>query len=261
MYSQLSESFQNIVEENNFREKNAKCEIIARGFVDKPPKSRSNPEGAVNQDFRLPSEEYALVKGKEVLIRCQIDEYYGDAFTDKPRTHKERLGQMHELASGDRGDRAIFFATLNAMLHHLGMIEKPIHCKEGDPKKCGRELAEFIMDKFGKAKVAHIGYQPGHIEACSNHFESYVTDLNPENIGKEKFGRKILNGEKNEEVIKKVDVACITGSTVTNGTLPELIEMCDTHGTEPIIYGVSAKGTLELLNMTGFCPYSREKPE
>lgn len=260
VYREILEVFREVVLENDVLEKNVKCEIIARGFTDRPPKTKSDPENVVNQNFRLPSEEYALVRGNEVLVRCEVDGHYGDAFTDKPKTYDGKIGQIFEFAAGDRGDKAIFFASLNALLSSLGMIDRPIHCKEGDPKECGEKLAEFIMDSYGKVNVAHIGYQPGHLEACSSVFKGFVTDLNPENIGKRKFGREILDGKNNEKVIKKVDVACITGSTLTNGTLPNLIDWCNRYSTEPIIYGVTCKGALKLLNGKGFCPFSREKP-
>lgn len=260
LYDKLLGIFRKVVGINDLHKEEVKCRIIARGYADDPPSSISNPKNVINHNFRLPSEEYALVNGKEVLVRCKVDGYYGDAFTDSPKTYDGEAGQIYEFVSGDRGDKAIFFASLNALLSQLGMIERPVHCKEGDPVKCGRELSEFIVDRFGKTRVANIGYQPGHLEACSNLFEGYATDLNPENIGEKKFGREILDGKKNEEVIKKVDVAVITGSALTNGTLPELIEWCDVYGTEPIIYGVTAKGALELLGMESFCPYSREEP-
>ncbi|MBS3815849.1 MAG: hypothetical protein KGY45_04735, partial [Hadesarchaea archaeon] len=132
------------------------------------------------------------------------------------------------------------------------------HCQEGDPEKCGNELAEHILDKYGEAKVAHIGYQPGHLEACSKHFDSQVTDMNTKNIGEEKFGVKVIDASENERVIKEADVACITGSTITNGTLPELLEWCETYETEPIVYGVTCRGAAEILGLETFCPYGRD---
>lgn len=254
VYKEIVEAFRTVVEANEVLEENVRCDTIVRGFAERTPSSKHG------ENFRLPSGEYALVEGEEVLIRCEVDGHHGDAFTDKPKTYDGRIGRVFKLASGDRGDRAIFFASLNALLSSLGMIEGPVHCKEGTPKECGEKLAEFIMDNFGKVDVAHIGYQPGHLEACSLIFEGFVTDLNPENIGKTKFGRKILSGENNEKIIEKVDVACITGSTLTNGTLPKLLDWCETYDTEPIIYGVTSKGALKLLNMKSFCPHGREKP-
>jgi uncharacterized protein (DUF4213/DUF364 family) len=111
--------------------------------------------------------------------------------------------------------------------------------------------------KFGKAKVAHIGYQPGHVKATSAKFNKvYVTDLNLENVGKVKFGFKILDGSKNVDVIKKVDVACITGSAIVNGTLFKLLNCCEKYGVKYILYGVTIKGAARILGYNVFCPLS-----
>lgn len=233
---------------------------MAKGYSDRPPNPPPTLKDASEQYFRLPSKEYALTKGKEVLVRCEIENHYGDAFTDEPKTFRGKIKDIGELLFGDKGNKAIFFGTLNATLNYLGLVKKTIHCRGDEPRKCGKKLAAYILEKFGRVKVAHIGYQPGHLEACSKEFDSYATDLNPENIGKVKFGRKILDGSTNESVIRKVDVACITGSTVASGALPELLEWCDAYDVAPIIYGVTSKSAAKILNLDAFCPYSHEYP-
>ncbi|MGQ9789007.1 MAG: Rossmann-like domain-containing protein, partial [Candidatus Hadarchaeaceae archaeon] len=192
------------------------------GFSNYRPKVTKSKE-FIEKHFRMPSNEYALVRGKEVIVRCKFKDTYGGAFTAQPKAFGGKLKNVLELLFGDSGDRAIYFATLNATLGHLEMVKGTVHCKGDEPKKCGVQLAEHILKNFGNVKIAHIGYQPGHVEACSKNFDSYVTDLNPENVGMMKFGKKIIDGSENEEVIKKVKVACITGSALTNATLPDLI--------------------------------------
>ena len=258
--ARISEGFKKIVEENKLQEKEVNCRIIAKGYSSGRPKPSNTSKNFTTQHFKMPSEEYALVKGKEVIVRCKFKDVYGDAFTDQPRAFSGKLKDVLELLFGDAGDRAIYFATLNATLGHLGMVKGTVHCEDDEPRKCGVQLAEYILKNFGNVKVAHIGYQPGHVEGCSERFESYVTDLNPENIGKVKFGRKILDGSTNKEVIRKANVACITGSTLTNGSLPELIEWCKAFGVEPLIYGVTGVGASKILNLKHFCPYGHDHP-
>lgn len=261
MYEKIRSKFQTLIDEHDLGEEEFKCKILAKAFADDPPEPSEHPDGIIEQNFKLPSKEYALAKGKEILVRCKVGEKYGDAFTDKPMPMSGKLKEIPDLAHGGRGEKAIFFATLNATLNKLGLVEGTVHCKEGDPKKCGKKLVKLIEDRLGKdAKIAHIGYQPGHLEACSKYFESKVTDMNPENIGEVKFNRKILDGAENEKVIKEADVACITGSTIANGTLPDLINWCETYNTEAIVYGVTGRGGIEILNIEGFCPLGREKP-
>lgn len=260
MYKKITKEFKKIVEKHKLQDEEINCRIIAKGFSNRQPRLSSASKNFVEQHFKMPSKEYALVKGKEVIVRCKFKDHYGDAFTHEPKTFRGKVKDVCELLSGGSGDKAVFFATLNATLSHLGLVEGTVHCKGDEPRKCGERLAAYILENFGKVRVAHIGYQPGHVEACSKHFESYVTDLNPENIGKVKFGRKILDGSANEEVIKKANVACITGSTLTGGALPELIRWCETCGVEPLIYGVTGRGPAKILNLGHFCPYGHDYP-
>ncbi|MDI6819603.1 MAG: DUF364 domain-containing protein [Candidatus Hodarchaeaceae archaeon] len=260
MYEKINGEFKKIVEKHKLQEKEVSCGIIAKGFSDRRPRLSSTPKNFIEQHFKLPSREYALAKGKEVLVRCKLEDHYGDAFTDEPKTFRGGIEDVCELLFGDKGDKAVFFATLNATLSYVGLIRGTVHCKGDEPRKCGERLAAYILENFGKVRVAHIGYQPSHVEACSKHFESYVTDLDSENVGEVKFGRKILDGSANEEVIRKVDVACITGSTLASGTLPELIGWCETYGVKPVIYGVTSKGAAKILNLRHFCPYGHDHP-
>ena len=260
MYAKINREFKKIVEKHELQEEEINCGIIAKGFSGCQPRLSNASKNFIRQHFKMPSKEYALVKGKEVIVRCKFKDYYGDAFTDEPKAFRGKIKDVFKLLSGDGGDKAVFFATLNATLNHVGLIGETVHCKGDEPKKCGERLAENILENFGKVRIAHIGYQPGHVEACSKHFEGYVTDLNPENIGNVKFGREILDGLANEEVIRKADVACITGSALTNGSLPELIRWCEIYGVEPLIYGVTGKGAAKILNLRHFCPYGHDCP-
>ncbi len=260
MYEKISREFRKIVERRGLQEAKVNCRIIAKGFSDRHPQLSNKSEDFIEQHFKMPSKEYALVKGKEVIIRCKFKDHYGDAFTDEPKAFRGKLKDVHGLLFGGKGDKTVYFATLNATLSYLGLVERTVHCRGDEPRKCGEQLVAYISENFGKVRIAHIGYQPGHVEACSKHFESYVTDLNPENIGIVKFGRKILDGSANEEVIRKTDVACITGSTLASGALPKLIGWCETYGTEPVVYGVTSKGAAKILNFRYFCPYGHDRP-
>jgi len=259
MYKRIEKEFKKIVKKHNLQDEEVDCRIVAKGFSDRRPKASGSKE-FIEQHFKMPSAEYALVKGKEVIVRCKFKGSYGDAFTDQPRAYRGKLKEIMDFLFGDAGSRAVYFASLNAVLGHLGMVRGTVHCREEEPRKCGVQLAEYIRNNFGHVKVAHIGYQPGHVEACSKVFDSYVTDMNPENIGSVKFGRKILDASKNEEVIKKVKVACITGSSLANATLPDLIKWCEACEVEPLIYGVSGVGAAKILGLEHFCPYGHNRP-
>jgi len=204
---------------------------------------------------KLPSNEYALMKGKEVIVNCEIRGCYGQAFTDKPTECKVKIDRILDLNLDDTGNRALFFSALNAVMRFLVEIDGVVHCRENEAERCGHMMASKILEEHGKVRVAHIGYQPGHVSALSKTFdEVYVTDLNPENISKEKFGIKILDGSENEDVISSVDVACITGSSLINGTLFDLLRFCEKYNTHCLLYGITVKGAGKILGYEVFCP-------
>lgn len=258
IYKKIGKEFRKIVTKHKLQEEKVDCSIIVKGFIGHQPKAKESKD-FLEQHFRMPSKEYALTGGKEVIVRCKFRDAYGDAFTDQPRAFKGKLKEILDFSFGNPSRRAIYFATLNATLHYLGMVEGTVHCDEDEPKKCGGQLVDYVLKNFGDVKIAHIGYQPGHVEACSKYFTSYVTDLNHENIGRNKFGRKIIDGSKNERVIKKAKVACITGSALINGTLPNLLKWCEACGTIPLVYGVSGVGAAKILGLRHFCPYGHNK--
>ncbi|WP_309493661.1 Rossmann-like domain-containing protein [Candidatus Hecatella orcuttiae] len=243
MYEQLRRDFLKLLASIGMMDKPVECVALGSDFV------------------KLPSKEYALMKGKEVIVHCQLNGFCGQAFTDKPKTFHGKLVDVADLALGDSGDRSIFFSVLNALMHSLGEIDCTVHCRSHDAERCGLLLVKKIRQSFGKVKtVAHIGYQPGHVKATSNAFDIvYVTDLNPENVGKVKWGVEILDSSMSENVIKKADVTCITGSAIVNGTLPEILRQCNRYCKRYVLYGVTVKGAAKLLGLEVFCPFGRNK--
>ena len=210
---------------------------------------------------KLPSNEYALMRGKEVLLHCELCSVYGQVFTDNPQPFNGLVKDVLQLDLGIASNRAVFFATLNAIAHISGTLPRPIHCKGVDAEKCGELLADNIKARFGNAKILHVGFQPGHIKALVSVFEHvYVTDLDPVNVGSVKFGITVLPDSQNEELVKKVDVVCVTGSALINGTLFLLVECCQKHNVPFIVYGISAMSAAQLLGYENFCPLSGDKP-
>ena len=242
MYARLKKKFLDIVASSGFADKKVVCRVLGADFV------------------QLPSCEYTLMRGKEFLVDCRIEHFHGEAFSDNPRYFNGRVLDVAEMTLGDTGEKSVFFATLNALMRATGAIEGTIHCSGLDAETCGDRLAKYILKKFGKIRIAHIGYQPGHVKAISDLFDTvFVTDLNHENIGKLKFGNTIVDGALNEEIIKQVDVAYITGSSIVNGALFQLLAWCKKYGVHPVLYGVTVKGAANLLGFEVFCPFCRNE--
>ena len=138
---------------------------------------------------KLPSKDYALMKGKEVILQCELCSVYGQVFTDNPAPFKGLLKDVLRLDLRGTRNRAVFFATLNAIAHISGDVPRPIHCKGADAEKCGEMLATYLQARFGNPTVLHIGYHPVYIKPLANIFEHvYVMDVNLHNGDAVKFG-------------------------------------------------------------------------
>lgn len=208
---------------------------------------------------RLPSREYALMRGKEFIEHCEVRGCCGQAFTDRPRETEMRLKDVLRLNLEDVTNRALFFSALNAVMRLSGEVKRVIHCVKREAEECGEVMAREILERYGRGvRVAHIGYQPSHVEALSKLFKVYVTDMNPENVGKVKFGVRILDSSLNREVISKADVVLITGSSLINNTLFELLDYCRRFRVPHLIYGITAIGVAKIMGLQVFCPFAHE---
>jgi len=149
--------------------------------------------------------------------------------------------------------RAIFVATLNAVMRSRGMIEESVHCNDKGPTECGLDLLEFLEGYRG-ARIALVGFQPVHARRCSERCELRILDLDVENVGREKFGVVVLDGSKDtKEVLRWCDLALVTGTTVVNETIEPILEV---SGAKAVFYGASIAGVARLLGLERFCPRS-----
>ncbi|MEM3018113.1 MAG: DUF364 domain-containing protein [Candidatus Bathyarchaeia archaeon] len=236
MYQTLRDQFEGIVRQNNLWKE--KVEVTVK-----------TPSEAIGTPKR---EDFPLLKGKERIVEARFKDSRGQAFTD---AYVQFSGDLKEVLSIDltnNENRAIFIATLNAVMKHLGLVDGTTHCKDEEPETCSRELVDYISKNFGDPKIAMIGYQPQMVEALSGRFTIRVTDLNRENIGTMKDGVKILDGEADlDETVEWSDLVLATGSTIVNGTIERIIEAA---GHKPLIfYGITIAGPAKLLGLNRFC--------
>jgi uncharacterized protein (DUF4213/DUF364 family) len=193
-----------------------------------------------------------LIKGRERLLEAEILGSRGQAFTDIPGNFSGRLKEAALLELTDNLNRAVFISALNALMRYLGLIERPIHCKDSSPPLCALDLVTHIQKDFGTPRVAMIGFQPRMVYALAKTFPLRVTDLDEDNIGQTKFGVLIQGPDQTQRNVEWCDLALITGSTVANGTIEELMP-----ATKPTnFFGVSIAGPAALLVLSRYCPYS-----
>ena len=239
MYKEIKEKFAQIVVDNNLYDETVR--ISAKTLT--PEEAIGNPE----------SEDFPILKGHERLMQAEFKGSFGQAFTDMYGDFEGTLQDVLCMELNNNFRRAIFIAALNAVMRNLGLIEGSVHCKDRGPEECGLDLVEFL-EGCKISRIALVGFQPVHARCCSGSYALEILDLDKENIGKEKFGVVVLDGDKNaKEVLKWCDLALVTGTTVVNGTIEPILEMA---GKKVVFYGISIAGVAQLFDLNRFCPRS-----
>jgi hypothetical protein len=236
MYEQLRNKFRIIVDEHKLSTK----EITVTAQTLSPEEAIGNPEEA----------DYPILKGRERIVEAQFRGARGHAFTDMFGNWRGTINEILAMEIKSNFRRAVFVATLNAVLRYLGMIEGTVHCKDRAPQECSKILVEKIRSKFGNPKVLLVGFQPRMAEALAQGFALRITDLDEANIGTKKFGVIIQSPQEVQQNIEWCDLMVVTGSTAVNDTMKEFI------GKKPVIfYGVTVAGPAHLLKLNRFCPF------
>ena len=197
------------------------------------------------------ADDFPLQKGKERLMQAQFGRGLGQAFTDQFGDYEGCLLDILAMPLSNNYRRAVFIATLNALLHHMRRITGTLHCRDREPIDCARKFAAHLKARYGPAKIGQIGFQPRLVEAIGEAFPLRLMDLDPENIGTRKFNVLVEKPEAKEDVIHWSDVLLVTGSTVVNGTIEHFL------GEKPVIfYGTTISGASHLMGWERFCACS-----
>jgi uncharacterized protein (DUF4213/DUF364 family) len=215
------------------------------------------PEEAIGNPKR---HDFPIIVGKEKLIEAQFRGKRAHVFTDSPVNYSGKIKEILEMGLLTNQERAIFVGALNATLKYLGMIEKTLHCKDEEPERCGLEIANILKGK-GLKRVGLIGFNPAILNALVETFGKdsiRVTDLNGDNVGKDKFGVSIWDGRTmTEKLVRDVELLLITGTTFVNGTYDSILKEIKRYKKDHLIYGVTASGICKLMGLKSVCPYGR----
>ena len=240
---EVKENFRTIINENNLG--NEPVEVTIGTLTAKQ---------AIGSPSR---QDYPLLEGREVMIEAQFKGSYGQAFTDRPNEFKGSLNDVLDMALDSSDSRAVFDASLNAVMAYIGMVTGVRHCHDEEPEKCAIEMAQYLLEKYGRVKVGMIGYQPAILENLVTALGAdniHCTDLNPKNIGTDKFGAEIWDGRTDtEKLIIWCDVVLATSSSIVNATYDDIKTLADTYGKRLIIFGVTGAGISALLGLERLC--------
>jgi len=207
--------------------------------------------------------DFPIIEGKERVIEAQFLSAKGHAFTDSPGEFVGKLEQILDFPLTTNKSRAIYIATLNAVLRHLDLCEKTVHCKDDEPVKCATEIASYISEKWRNTKVGLIGLNPAIAESLVQTFgpeNVRITDLNMQNISCVKWGVSIWDGRKMAELlVEQSDVVLITGTSLVNATFGHIMNCIHKYDKSYLVYGVTAAGVCKLMGLNRICPYGRNQ--
>ena len=172
----------------------------------------------------------------------------GQAFTDRYGDFEGTLEDVLNMELKNNFRRAVFVATLNAVLRHLKKIDQTVHCRDTEPGECAQQLARYIKTRYGEVRVGQVGFQPRMVETLAGEFPLRVLDLDPENIGSRKFNVTIEGPGSREEVIRWADLLLVTGTTLVNDSIADFI------GKKPVLfYGTTIAAAAYLMGWDRFC--------
>ena len=218
-------------------------DLLARNITIKA-RALSTEEAIGNPE----SDDFPLMKGKERLMQAEFEGSSGQAFTDQYGDFEGSLKGILESDHANNYRRSIFVASLNAVLRHMGVIEKTIHCRDKDPAECAVQLVKHIKTEYGNPKISQIGFQPRFVEELSASFDLRVIDLDKDNIGTKKFNILIEGPEKTDDAIDFADLLLVTGTTIANGTIEQFLDR------KPVLfYGTTIAGAAHLMGWNRFC--------
>jgi len=196
-------------------------------------------------------QDFPLQKGNERLMQAEFRGARGQAFTDRFGDFEGTLEKIFGMPLENNFRRAVFVASLNAVMRSLGRIQGTVHCRDEEPKTCAEALVRHIKDRYGSVKITQAGFQPRMIQALAPAFPLRVLDLDPENIGTEKFGITVEGPGQAVQAVAWADLLLVTGTVLVNGTIDAFLTE------KPVIfYGTTIAGAAALMGFERFCDQS-----
>ena len=191
-------------------------------------------------------------------MRIAQTENYGTAvgLSVLPDPDPELVGRdaRHVLASGSCQNPVDRAALVDSVISHVSRPADRELAVEGDAHAKYVARAELFADeaatllRHARSKgpsphVLVVGATAGIISALAGRgFAVSATDLWPEAVGHELGGVRVQSGATaNARLMHDADLAIITGMSLTNGTLADLMALAGTHDTATMIWAVTGR--------------------
>ena len=208
-----------------------------------------SPEEAIGNPE---ADDYPLLKGKERLMQAEFHGALGQAYTDQYGDFEGTLQKILEMPLRNNFRRAVFVATLNAVLRFLCQTKGTVHCRDKGPGECASELLGYLKERYGNVKIVQVGFQPRMVEFLAPQFSLCVLDMDRDNIGSEKFGVMIEGPQAADDAVAWADLLFVTGTTLVNDTIGQFL------GRKPtLFYGTTIAGAASLMGWERFCARSK----
>jgi len=218
------------------------------------------PEEAIGTPGRR---DFPILVGRERVLEATVLGARGQAFTDSPREFAGTVEEVLNLDLDTNQNRAIYIATLNAVLRHLKLVRGTVHCRDEEPELCAREIASRLFDRYGTVDVGLVGLNPAIAERLVDTFGAEhvrITDLLRDTIGQQRFGVTVWDGNtRTEDLVIASDLLVITGTTLVNDTFGSILDLIETHGKSYVLYGMTAVGVAHLTGFDRLCPHGRDQ--
>ena len=221
------------------------------GLMDKRIKVEAGPL-TVEQAIGNPEgKDYPIQKGKEKLMEASFHGGRGQAFSENYGDYWGTLAKVAGLSMDDNFHRAVFVATLNAVMRSLGLADHTVHCRDCGPKECSQALPGYIREHYGNPRVTIVGFQPAMAEAMSREMDVRLIDLDPDNVGQRKRGVLVEGADMAADAMNWAELLLVTGTTLANNTIDSFLS------NKPVLfYGTTIAGAASLMGWDRYCPQS-----
>lgn len=243
LYRQLQDTFIALAREHDLLDE----DIVIETRILQTAEAIGNPD----------RRDYPLLKGKEFLMEATFRGARGQAYTDDPAEYAGPLREIAELPLQKTGERALFIACLNAVTRFLEPQLGTVHCRDNEPEECAREIAAFLQT-VNPRFTGLVGLQPAileHIVAAFGADRVACLDRDESFRGETRFGVPIEWGDSESlrRLFAKADLVLATGSTIVNGSLPEILDLGEQYGVSVFFFGTTIAATAHLLGLNRLC--------
>ncbi|HET8529782.1 MAG TPA: DUF364 domain-containing protein [Methylomirabilota bacterium] len=130
--------------------------------------------------------------------------------------------------------------VLDDTLHGKYVMRTKIFADEAERVLQRREAQHRKLDR---RRVLVVGATAGILDALARRgFDVCATDLSLDVVGQTLGGVPVLDGRTaTPRLMKDADLTIVTGLSLMNGTLPEIMSLAKTHNTSTIIWAITGK--------------------